>query len=114
MAKRVDSQCRAFQQAIEVLGRPWTALILTLLQAGPLRFNELSAQAKGPTAKVLSTRLKDLEAKGLIDRSVDAGPPVRVTYRLTSKGRTFDAVAHAIERWGRCLAGTPARASPRR
>ena len=114
MGKQVDSQCRAFQQAIDVLGRPWTALILNLLQAGPLRFNELSTQAKGPTAKVLSTRLKELEAKGLIDRSVAAGPPVKVTYRLTSKGRAFDGVAHAIERWGRCLSAAPARAAPRR
>lgn len=101
--KVVDSQCRAFQGAIEVLGRPWNALILNVLQARPLRFSELSAAAQGPGDKVLSARLKDLEADGLIERHVDPGPPVRVTYELTSQGRGFHDVAAAIERWGRCL-----------
>ena len=103
MGRHVDSQCRAFQQAVALLGRPWTALILNVLQRGPLRFNELAAAAKGPTDKVLSARLKELEAKGLVQRSVDAGPPIRVAYRLTAQGRRFDEVAQAIERWGRTL-----------
>lgn len=101
--KVVDSQCRAFQQAIEVLGRPWNALILNVLQARALRFSELSSAAQGPGDKVLSARLKDLEADGLISRHVDPGPPVRVTYELTPQGRSFHDVAAAIERWGRCL-----------
>src|SRR4051812_41737101 len=99
----VDSQCRAFQEAIDLLGRPWTALLLNVLQEGPLRFNELAAEAKGLSSKVLSTRLKELEKKGLIQRQVDAGPPVRVAYRLTKKGLAFEDVARAIERWGRGL-----------
>jgi DNA-binding HxlR family transcriptional regulator len=110
MARGVDSQCQAFQLAIEVLGRPWTALILNVLQAGPLRFSELSEQARGPGDKVLSARLKDLEARGLILRRVDPGPPVRVSYELTEKGRAFGHVAAAIERWGRALT---AEAEPR-
>ena len=103
MRKPVDSQCHAFQSAIDVLGRPWNALILNVLQAGPLRFSELSARAKGPGDKVLSARLKDLEARGLLERHVAAGPPVRVAYELTRKGRTFRGLADAIERWGREL-----------
>jgi DNA-binding HxlR family transcriptional regulator len=104
MAKpRVDSQCQAFQLAIDVLGRPWNALILNVLLAGPLRFSELSQQAQGPGDKVLSARLKDLEARGLLQRKVDAGPPVRVSYALTEQGRAFGHVAEAIERWGRTL-----------
>ena len=109
MSKRVDSQCRAFQAAIEVLGRPWNALILNVLQAGPLRFTELAAAARGPGDKVLSARLKELERSGLIDRLVDPGPPVRVRYELTSAGRGFADVAGAIERWGRCLDAPAAR-----
>jgi DNA-binding HxlR family transcriptional regulator len=105
MRKRVDSQCRAFQSAIEVLGRPWNALILNVLQAGPLRFSELSGAANGPGDKVLSARLKDLEARGLLARHVAAGPPVRVAYELTKKGRSFGQLAEAIERWGRELVG---------
>ena len=101
MVRPVDSQCSAFQCAIEVLGRPWTALILNVLQAGPLRFSELAEQAKGPGDKVLSARLKELAAHGMVQRHVDAGPPVKVTYELTACGRAFGEVAVAIERWGR-------------
>ena len=107
MAKLVDSQCRAFQLALEVLGRPWSALILNVLQEGPLRFSEIRERAQGPGDKVLSGRLKDLEARGLIVREVGHGPPVRVTYELTDSGRAFDEVARAIERWGKGLGSKP-------
>jgi DNA-binding HxlR family transcriptional regulator len=103
MAERVDSQCRAFQLAIEVLGRPWNALLLNVLLEGPLRFNELGKRARGPGDKVLSARLKSLEARGLVLRRLEPGPPVRVSYELTSTGRAFSEVARAIERWGRAL-----------
>jgi DNA-binding HxlR family transcriptional regulator len=115
MSKRpVDSQCLAFQLAIDVLGRPWNALILNVLVAGPLRFSELAQRAAGPGDKVLSARLKDLEARGLLERRVEPGPPVRVSYELSDKGRAFGHVAKAIERWGRALAsGKPARRAAR-
>ena len=112
MSKAVHSHCRAFQLAVEVLGRPWNALILNVLQARPLRYSELSAAAQGPGDKVLSARLKELEKHGLVTRHVDAGPPVRVSYALTTRGRGFGEVAVAIERWGRCLDATESK--PRR
>ena|SRR5262249_23714651 len=102
-AKTVDSQCRAFQLAIDVLGRPWNALIMNVLQVGSLRFSQISERAHGPGDKVLSARLKDLEARGLVIRRVEPGPPVRVNYELTDSGRAFGQVAEAIERWGRQL-----------
>src|SRR5438874_2566854 len=129
MPKPVDSQCRAFQTAIEVLGRPWNALILNVLQGGRLRFSELSERAEGPGGQHLVARLKELEARGLLVRHVDAGPPVReayeltrvrhvdagppvrVAYELTRIGRTFGQLAEAIERWGRELM---VEAKPRR
>jgi DNA-binding HxlR family transcriptional regulator len=101
MPRRVDTHCRAFQLAIDVLKRPWSAVILNLLQDGPLRFSEIAAGARGVGDKVLSARLKDLEARELITRHVEPGPPVRVAYELTKKGHAFDRVAEAIERWGR-------------
>jgi DNA-binding HxlR family transcriptional regulator len=107
MVKPVDSQCRAFQLALEVLARPWCALILNVLQAGPLRFSEIRVRAQGPGDKVLSGRLKDLEARGLILRHVEPGPPVRVTYELTDSGRGFGDVALSIERWGKGLGTNP-------
>lgn len=109
MGKKVDSQCRAFQTALEVLGRPWCALILNVLQTGPLRFSELRERAQGPGDKILSGRLKDLERRGLILRRVEPGPPVRVIYELTDSGQRFGDVAQAIERWGRGLSPAPRR-----
>ncbi len=103
MGKPVDSQCQAFQAAIDVLGRPWSALILNVLLPGPLRFSELAERCQGPGDKVLSARLKDLEARGLLERRVETAPPIRVFYELTDEGKAFGQVAEAIERWGRVL-----------
>jgi DNA-binding HxlR family transcriptional regulator len=103
MAKAVDCQCTAFKRAIDVLGRPWTAAILTALAASKRRFCELGEAVPGIGDKVLAQRLKDLEGRGLILRHVEPGPPVRVSYELSSKGRAFGHVAEAIERWGRAL-----------
>jgi DNA-binding HxlR family transcriptional regulator len=118
--KAVDPTCRAFQLAIDVLSRPWTGLILGLLADGPLRFSELEERAHGVGAKTLSARLKDLETRRIVARHVDPGPPVRVQYTLTGKGRAFGEVAEAIERWGRELvvgeapdAAPPARGTRR-
>jgi DNA-binding HxlR family transcriptional regulator len=116
MTGPLDPQCRSFQAAIDVLGRPWTALILALLQKGPLRFGELGERTQGITDKVLAKRLRDLETRGIVARDVDGGPPVRVAYALTTRGEAFEKVAQAIERWGRELAPVDEgpRPSPRR
>ena len=51
----------------------------------------------------LEARLKELEARRIVARHVEAGPPVRVQYTLTRTGMAFEQVAAAIERWGREL-----------
>jgi DNA-binding HxlR family transcriptional regulator len=104
MSIRVDTNCRAYRLAIEVLSRPWTAVILNTLQDRSLRFSEIGERVSGIGDKVLSARLKELESRGIIVRSVDPGPPVRVGYALTDQGVAFNSVAEAIERWGRELA----------
>ena len=103
MGKAVNIHCRAFQSAIEVLSRPWNGLILGLLQGGPLRFGELEEGSGGLGPKTLSGRLKALEARGLVRRTIESGPPIRVSYSLTAKGEAFEKVTEAIERWGQDL-----------
>src|SRR5262249_53163390 len=99
--------CRAFQAAIEVLGRPWTGEILVVLQGGRLRFSEIGDRLGGACGdKTLSARLKDLEERGIIARHVEAGPPVRVAYALTDRGQAFRNVSGAIQKWGRALLDT--------
>jgi DNA-binding HxlR family transcriptional regulator len=107
MARHDSTKCEAFQQALALLGRPWTAAVLNALQAGPLRFSEVAESVSGIGSKMLSARLKDLEAKGLLVRKVEPGPPVRVGYGLTDKGQAFGEVAQAIERWGHQLFDGP-------
>ena len=114
MGKPVDTTCRAFQSAIDLLARPWTGLILGQLQGGALRFSELEERCQGVGAKTLSARLKELEARRCIARHVDVGPPVRVSYALTSNGQAFEGVAAAIEHWGRCLVADEPVPSPSR
>ena len=113
MGKTINVHCRAFQSAIEVLSRPWNGLILGMLQGGALRFSELEERSGGLGPKTLSGRLKALEARGLIRRTIETGPPVRVSYSLTTKGEAFEKVTEAIERWGQDLvAGEAPTAAP--
>lgn len=113
MKRPIDPHCEAFERAIELLARPWTGLILGVLQAGPLRFGELAERTRGVGAKTLSARLKELEAHGVVLRHVEPGPPVRVQYTLTRSGLAFEQVAAAVEGWGRQLvADTPVGDAP--
>lgn len=95
---------------MDVLARPWNGLIIaTLGDNGALRFSALRAQLSAMGDRMLSARLKDLEARGLVARTVAPGPPVRVEYRLTELGEGFQDVAAAIGRWGARFAPAPGR-----
>lgn len=94
-----SQRCAAFKAAMEVLGRPWNGVLLHALHEGPLRFSELGEQVQIGD-RMLSARLKELEAGGLVSRHVEPGPPVRVSYALTPLGAGIGDVQRAIERWG--------------
>jgi DNA-binding HxlR family transcriptional regulator len=61
----------------------------------------------------LSARLKELEARGLVERRVETGPPVKVSYELTKHGRAFHDVSKALVEWGRELTKPAGRARQR-
>ena len=65
----------------------------------PARFNQLLAGIPGISDRVLTERLRELETEGLVERLVDPGPPVRVSYRLTSRGRALEPVLAAVADW---------------
>lgn len=100
MADSESTSCQRFRMAIDLLAKPWTGQILWILQEGPLRFNELASRVEGIGEKVLSARLKELEALGLLVRRVLPTTPVKVEYELTCKGRGFRCVVDAVTRWG--------------
>ncbi|XXT18246.1 helix-turn-helix domain-containing protein [Sorangium sp. So ce429] len=109
MKRSCQHLCETFQAAMDVLAKPWNGLIIATLEEGALRFGELGGRLDTISDRMLSSRLKELEALGLVVRRVLPGPPVRVEYELTDTGRGFGEVAQAISRWGEMLAESAAR-----
>lgn len=91
--------CSRFLAAADLLGRRWTGVILRILMDGPCRFGELTERIGTISERVLSERLKDLEAEGILERHVDPGPPIRSEYRLTEKGQAFWKVIDELGKW---------------
>lgn len=89
----------SFQRAVGILAKRWTPLILYVLSAQPRRFNEIAEQIQFVSDRMLSERLKELEAEGLIVRRIYAEVPVRVEYSLTDKGCDLQPVFMAIGAW---------------
>jgi DNA-binding HxlR family transcriptional regulator len=93
--------CTGFQRAIEFIGRRWNGAILYVLLDGPCRFNELLARVPNISDRLLTERLRELEAEGMVTREVQPGPPVRVVYELTDAGRALHEVIQSISTWAR-------------
>jgi DNA-binding HxlR family transcriptional regulator len=89
----------ALARAFRFLGKRWNAVVLGHLSAGPAGFRDLSRAIDGISDSVLSDRLSDLAAGGLITRSVDEGPPVSVSYALTDCGRALMPALEQIAVW---------------
>ena len=88
-----------FQRAIELIGKRWTGAVVRALIPQPARFNQLLTGIPGISDRVLTERLRELETEGIVERLVDPGPPVRVSYRLTANGRALEPVLSAISQW---------------
>lgn len=95
--------CSTYLAAMEVLAKPWTGMLLVVLEEGPLRFSEIADRVPTIADRMLAARLKELESRGLIVRRVEHGPPVRVAYELTEVGRGFREVAEAVTKWGKMI-----------
>jgi DNA-binding HxlR family transcriptional regulator len=95
------SSCTQFQRAIEFIGRRWNGAILFVLLDGPCRFNELLSRVPNLSDRLLTERLRELEAAGMVTRDVQPGPPIRVVYALTDAGRALNDVIESISAWSR-------------
>jgi DNA-binding HxlR family transcriptional regulator len=91
--------CPRYEHAIQIFGKRWTGLLLNALMQGSCRFCELTALVEGLSDRVLSDRLRELEAEGIIERVVFPHIPVRVEYQLTEKGHALKPVIDAIHLW---------------
>src|ERR1700752_245207 len=83
---RAAGCCPLYHEAVELIGRRWTGAILQVLMDGPLRFSEVAQAVPELSERLLSERMKELEARGIVRRTVHAGPPLRVEYQLSRMG----------------------------
>lgn len=95
----VPSVCPLYHHAVELIGRRWTGAILMVLLQGASRFTDIVHAVPGLSDRLLSERLKELEAEGIVSRTVHPETPVRIEYQLTERGRDLSGVAEAVTSW---------------
>ena len=93
--------CPLYHEAVELVGRRWTGAILRVLMDGPLRFSEVAQAVPELSDRLLSERMKELEKRGIVERTVKPGPPLRVEYELSLMGRELEPALTELERWAR-------------
>jgi DNA-binding HxlR family transcriptional regulator len=105
MAVRVVAErrtcCVYYHRAVELIGKRWSGAILSVLLDGPLHFSELRRAVPEISDRLLSERLKELEAEGIVERRVIDGSPVRTEYSLTAKGKALEPSLRTLESWAR-------------
>lgn len=96
----------AIEQGMRIIGGKWTGSILWHLKDGPVRFNDLARMVGGASKKMITERLRHLEAHGLISREVMRTAPVSVQYEITGLGRTALGVLTELRAWSESLPRT--------
>lgn len=92
--------CPLLHEAVELVGKRWTgAIVSVLLAAGPLRFSEVAQAIPQLSDRLLSERMKELEARGVVERTVYADSPVRVEYELSEMGRELGPALGELKAW---------------
>ncbi|WP_343047356.1 helix-turn-helix domain-containing protein [Pseudomonas akapageensis] len=104
--KSVETLCPV-ARAEDLVGDRWTVLILRELFMGLRRFDEIQAQT-GATPQMAATRLKQMEADGLVVRTPYSKRPLRYAYQLSAKGEAFYPVILALRAWGEQWCKSPA------
>src|SRR4051812_884765 len=89
------------RQTADLLERRWQLSILYAALTGALRFNEFADAVAGISPRMLSERLRDLEAAGLVQRKVLPTSPPTVEYRLTDRGRKLAPLIEAMREYAR-------------
>ncbi|MBY0122103.1 helix-turn-helix domain-containing protein [Bacillus sp. S/N-304-OC-R1] len=93
------TNCDSFHSAIEFIGKRWMGIIIYHLLSGPKRYHELFADIHGISDRLLTERLRELEAQRLIIKKVSKSSPRKVEYELTEAGRGLEETIRAIFKW---------------
>ncbi|MFY2825359.1 winged helix-turn-helix transcriptional regulator [Ruegeria sp. MALMAid1280] len=91
------------ERGMRIIGGKWTGSILWHLKDGPVRFNDLSRLIGGASKKMITERLRQLEARGLVRREVMDTAPVSVQYEITELGCTALGFLGALRKWSESL-----------
>jgi DNA-binding HxlR family transcriptional regulator len=86
---------------VELIGKRWAGAIIWALSERPHFFAELSQIVPGLSDRLLSRRLRELEAEDMVKRSVHPGTPPRVSYALTKKGKALRPAIRELRAWAR-------------
>ncbi|MBO9432735.1 helix-turn-helix transcriptional regulator [Ruegeria sp. R13_0] len=104
--RHVSEACHepcAIERGMRIIGGKWTGSILWHLRDGPVRFNDLSRMIGGASKKMITERLRQLEAQGLVRRQIMDTAPVSVQYSITEFGRTALGFLEELRKWSENL-----------
>ena len=111
MSKRYDQYCPV-AHALDLVGDRWSLMVVRDLMRGPQRYTDLVAGLPGIGTNVLASRLRDLEAHGILTRTTLPPPAASKVYELTDYGRDLQPVMHELGMWGARSLGPPSAGPP--
>ena len=106
MAKRIDQYCPVVH-ALSLVGERWSLLIVRELLRGPKRYTDIEHGLPGIPSNILASRLRDLEAGGVVEKRKLPPPAASTVYELTEYGRGLEEPMNALARWGARSLGPP-------
>jgi DNA-binding HxlR family transcriptional regulator len=106
VAKRYDQYC-PIAHALELVGERWTLLVVRELLHGPRRYTDLAANLPGIGTNILASRLKDLEACGVVAKRRLPPPAASQVYELTPYGFALKPLMRELALWGLISLGPP-------
>jgi DNA-binding HxlR family transcriptional regulator len=106
MAKRYEQYC-PMAHALDLVGDRWALLVIRELMHGPKRYTDLVDRLPGIGTNILATRLRDLEAHGIVVRRVLPPPAASKVYDLTDYGRELRPAMRELALWGARSLGPP-------
>jgi DNA-binding HxlR family transcriptional regulator len=106
MRKGYDQYCPV-AHALDLVGERWALLVVRELMHGPKRYTDLAEHLPGIGTNILASRLRDLEACGIVAKRKLPPPAASRIYELTDYGRGLRAVMRELALWGARSLGPP-------
>jgi DNA-binding HxlR family transcriptional regulator len=106
MTKRYDEYCPV-AHALGLVGERWALLVVLELMRGPKRYTDLAENLRGIGTNILASRLRDLEAAGVVAKRTLPPPAASKVYELTDYGRELRPVIRELALWGARTLGPP-------